>query len=313
MYNMDFNEGLSGVWKLVGGAFGDNIKQGLGVFVAIAVISVLIGVANAAFSGAEDVTQSRVPIIVGILAIAGVCIGNVNSLFGVLTKTLSEIDVLSKTLLPTLTAAMTAAGTPTSAVVKSSAIMLFSDVLITIINRLLLPCTYTYLALITANAALGNDSLAELSRLLKSGVTGVLKLLLTLFIAYITVSGAISGTSDIMLEKSAKLAMTGAVPVVGSIISEASQTVIAGAGILRNSIGVFGIIAVLGFTIGPTVRIVLNMLALRFAAAVSAPVAPEAIVKYIEKLSEVFSLMLGMTVASVLVLFIGIVSCMGAF
>jgi stage III sporulation protein AE len=309
MYNMDFSEGLRSVWSLLGDAVFGNFRQGLGVFIAIIVISMIIGLASAAFEGIGAAAR-RAPALAGILAIAGVCLGSMHSLFGLVTATLANIDMFSKALLPTLTAAMVAAGTPTSAIIKSSAIVLFSDILITIITRFLLPCTYAYLALVTANAAMDNDALKGLANFVKTCITGALKLLLTLFVAYITISGTISGTSDIMLEKSAKLAMTGAVPVVGNIIAEATQTVIAGAGILRSSIGVFGLIAVLSITISPIIIIGFNYLALKFASAVSAPASPPGIVKYTEQLADVFSLMLAMTATSALVLLIGIVSCM---
>jgi len=310
MYNMDFSEGLRSVWGLLGDAFFGNFRQGLGVFIAIIVISMLMGLTSSAFEGSGSDAARRVPAMAGILAIAGVCLGSMNSLFGLVTSTLAQTDTFSKALLPTLAAAMVASGTPTSAVIKSSAIVLFSDILITIITRFLLPCTYAYLALVTANAAMANDALKGLANFIKSCITGALKLLLTLFIAYITISGTISGTSDIMIERSAKLALTGAVPVVGNIISEATQTVIAGAGILRNSIGIFGLIAVLSITISPIIVIGLNFLALKFAAAVAAPASPPGIVKYTEQLADVFSLILAMTAASALVLLIGIVSCM---
>lgn len=312
MYNMDFSEGLKSIWSTLTDAAYENFRQGLGVFVTIIIISMLIGLADAVFTDAETDASRRAPVIAGILVIAGVCIGNVHSLFGLVTETLSQTETFSKALLPTLSAAMTAAGTPTSAIVKNSAIVLFGDVLITIINRVMLPCTYAYLALITANAALGNDMLKQLSYLIKSGISGALKLLLTLFVAYITVSGTISGTSDAVLERGTKLALTGTVPVVGGIIAEASQTVLAGAGVLRNSIGIFGLIMVLSITISPIIKIGLNFLALKFAAAVASPASPAGITKYIENLSDIFALMLGMTAASTLVLLIGIVSCMQA-
>jgi stage III sporulation protein AE len=310
MYNMDFSEGLSSIWTLLGDAFFGNFRQGLSVFIAIIVISMIMGLASAAFEGSGSDTAQRVPALVGILAIAGVCLSSMNALFGLVTNTLSQIDIFSKALLPTLSAAMIAAGTPTSAIIKSSAIVLFSDILITIITRFLLPCTYAYLALVTANAAINNDTLNGLANFVKNCVSWALKLLLTLFIAYITISGTISGTSDVMIEKSAKLAMTGAVPVVGNIIAEATQTVIAGAGILRSSIGVFGLIAVLSITVSPIIVTGMNFMALKLAAAVSAPASPPDTVKYIERLADVFSLMLAMTAASALVLLIGIVSCM---
>ena len=43
-----------------------------------------------------------------------------------------------------------------------------------------------------------------------------------------------------MTLKTAKLAVSGAVPVVGGVISDATETMLSGAALLRGSIGISG-------------------------------------------------------------------------
>ncbi|MEI3305825.1 MAG: hypothetical protein V8R40_07230 [Dysosmobacter sp.] len=62
---------------------------------------------------------------------------------------------------------------------------------------------------------------------------------------YLSVVRIVSGSADGATVKVAKAAISGVVPVVGGILSEVSETVMAGAGMLKNTIGIFGMLAVL--------------------------------------------------------------------
>ena len=302
----DLGTGLENLYKMAGSAFGANIRQGLRIFLLIVICALILGIAGSAGYVEKPL------LLVGVLMIAAICFGDMKGLFGLMSQTMNQIDGFSKTLLPALTAATAAAGAPLGAAARSAATVIFTDVLITVINRFIMPCAYAYLALVTADASVGGGALKGLADLIRTGASGLLKLLLTVFVAYLTVTGVISGTNDMILEKSAKLAISGMVPVVGGIVSEATQTIVAGAGILRNSIGIFGLTAVLGIAVVPLLRLGLNFILLKLAAAVSAVVAPAAVTKYINAVAQIYALMLGMTFSAAVMLLIGIVSCMQA-
>ena len=59
---------------------------------------------------------------------------------------------------------------------------------------------------------------------------------------------------DRMTLKTAKLAVSGAVPVVGGVISDATETMLSGAALLRGSIGIFGMLCVAAICFVPFVR-----------------------------------------------------------
>ena len=62
--------------------------------------------------------------------------------------------------------------------------------------------------------------------------------------------------------------LSGVVPVVGSMLSDASETLVVSAGVLRNSIGVFGMLAVLALCAAPFLQTGLTYLVLKLTAAV---------------------------------------------
>jgi len=109
---------------------------------------------------------------------------------------------------------------------------------------LILPVMYLFLGLAIANAATGIALLGKLRDFCKWLMTWVLKSALYVFTGFLSVTGVVSGATDAAAMKAAKIAISGAVPVVGGILSDASEAVLVGAGILKNSAGIYGLLTV---------------------------------------------------------------------
>ena len=210
------------------------------------------------------------------------------------------------------TAGAAAAGSPSGAVARQLATMLFSDILITLINRLLLPLVYTYIAACVAYAAVGNEGLKRIAGTLKWVVTSILTVVLLVFVGYLTVSGVIAGSTDAVTVKAAKFTMSSLVPVVGGILSDAAETVLAGAGILKNAVGVFGMLAVLCMCVAPFLQLGIHYLTYKVTSALSATVSSGRVAGLIDQIGGAFGLVLGMTGASALLLLISMVSAITA-
>ncbi len=162
------------------------------------------------------------------LAVAAVAAADSAALINLGSQVMEEMELFGDALLPTAAAATAAAGAPGAAAARQLASMLFSDLLTGAIRRLLLPMVYAFIALSTDYHSLGNDALNRIAAALRWVTVSVLTVLLLAFVAYLTVSGVIAGTTDAATLKAAKFAMSTAVPVVGGILSDAAGTVLAG-------------------------------------------------------------------------------------
>ena len=112
--------------------------------------------------------------------------------------------------------------------------------------------------------------------------------------------------------KVAKAAISGVVPVVGGILSEVSETVMAGAGMLKNTIGIFGMLAVLAACAYPFLQLGVQYLLYKLSAFLAAAVGPPGLSKLIGGLGGAFGLVLGMTGAAALLLLVSILASVGA-
>ena len=155
---------------------------------------------------------------------------------------------------------------------------------------------------------MGNEGLKRIAGTLKWVVTTVLTVLLLAYVGYLTVSGVVAGTADAVAVKAAKFTVSSMVPVVGGILSDAAETVLAGAGILKSAVGVFGMLAILSMCLVPFLQLGVHYLAYKLTAALAATVADGRVAGLIDGIGGAFGLILGMTGASALLLLVSMVA-----
>ena len=91
----------------------------------------------------------------------------------------------------------------------------------------------------------------------------ILKMILYVFTGYIGITGVVSGPTDAAALKAAKLTISGFVPIVGGILSDASEAVLVSAGVVKNAAGIYGILAIGAVCLGPFLKIGLHYLMLK--------------------------------------------------
>ena len=136
----------------------------------------------------------------------------------------------------------------------------------------------------------------------------ILGVTLTLFTTYLTVTGIITGSADVLTVKTTKMLLSNVIPVVGKILSDATETVLASASILRNSIGIFGMAGVLAICIIPFLKLGIQYIVFKMASAVAAPLCDNRLSKLIDDLAGAFGIVLGMLGSCAILILISIVS-----
>ena len=246
--------------------------------------------------------------LAGATAVTIIAAADVHTLLGLGREALGHMDTFSQLLMPVMTGVCAAAGAPTAAVVRQGATLLFLTLLLRLTDALVVPMLYGYIAASAAWAALGNDGLKRLGKLLKWVAGTVLTTLITVFVFYLTVSGAVAGSADALAQKTAKTMLSGMIPVVGGILADAAETVVAGAGALKGTVGVLGMLAVLGICIGPFLRIGVHYLMYKAVAALTATVTEGPTAALMDDLGSAFALMLGAVGGGGAILYVALIT-----
>lgn len=243
---------------------------------------------------------------------ASVCIGillfrRADSLLQLGTETVQELSDYGKLLFPVLTAATAANGAATTSVGLYTGTMLFTAILSTMISKCIVPLTYIYMAVSVADSATAEQAFKGLKGIVKWVITWGIKIVLYVFTGFMSITGVISGSVDAAAVKAAKLAISGAVPVVGSVLSDASETILVSAGIMKNAAGVYGLLAVIAACIGPFLRIGVHYLMIKLTYGICSVFGSKSSCELVKDMSVSMGLILAMTGTVCLLLLIGIV------
>lgn len=295
-----FAQGLKGILKTVLPSFNEAVRDALKSIAIMLSAMVLCAVA-----GGEE--GMRAATVAGALSISAAGMAELDALAKSGEQAISEMLTFSDLLLPSMAASTAAAGGITASAAVYAGTAFFTDLLMRAMTGLLIPLLYAYLALCTAQTVCGHSLLERISDAIAWTFRSGLKTILFIFTAYLSITGLISGSADATVLKAAKLTLSGVVPVVGSMISDASETVIVGAQTVKNSIGAFGMLAVIAICIGPFVRICVRFLLLKLAGAAAGAIGPKPLLKLMDQVAEAMGFLLAMTGTAALMLLISCV------
>lgn len=304
-------EGVTGLLEQAAGQVKTILRQRLRGAAAVLLTALLCGVVSGTRQG-DAKGGTDVVLMAGGLSVTLLTAGSLDTLAGLGVETIEQMAVFSKALLPTLAAVTAASGAVSAASVHQVTTVFFVDLLLQLIRELLLPAVYLYMGVLTAGSILADGRLSGIAGAMKKTITWVLSTSLLLFTLYLSVVRVISGTADSAAIKLTKTAISGMVPVVGGILSDAAETVLAGAGVLRGAVGVFGMLAVLAVCIHPFLQLGIQYLLYKLAAFLAAVSAPQSLCRLIDGLGGTFGLLLGMTGACALLLLVSVLSSVAA-
>ena len=218
-----------------------------------------------------------------------------DSLIRMGTDTIQEVSQYGRILLPVMTTALAAQGAVTKSGALYTVTALFDAILSTAISELLTPVIYIFLCVCVACCLVKQSILQEMRKFLKWLPTWSLRTILYVFTGYIGITGVVSGTTDAAILKATKLTISGAVPVVGNILSDASEAVLVSAGLMKNTVGIYGMLAIVAIWIGPFVKIGVQYAMLKLTIGICGMFAPKQATDLIADFSTTMGLILAMT------------------
>ena len=295
-----FSDGLRTILGHIFPSLGDaihNALKSIGIMLAALVLCAMAG----------DGEGLQPAIIAGVLSITAAGMLEVHALAQSGQQALTEMQSFAELLLPAMAAATAATGGITASTAIYAGTALFTDLLMRAMTGLLLPMLYAYIALCAAQAVCGNALLERIADLIQWMFQSGLKVILFIFTTYLTITGLISGSADATVLRAAKLTLSSVVPVVGSMISDASETVLVGAAAVKNSVGIFGMLAVIAICIGPFLRIAAQYLLLKLASAAGGALGPKPLLHLMDSIGKAMGFLLAMTGTSALMLLISCV------
>lgn len=281
------------------------ITSGMKLCLSVIVVVMMTSV----FSVFPSSDQSLTDLCGGVI-IATMILSEAGAMIRMAAQTITDLSSYAKLLLPVIAAAVAAQGGLTSSAALYAGTAIFNSVLCALIQGLMIPMVYVSIVLAIGKCCIGEGVLDKLLRSTKWLVTWSLKITLYVFTGYMTITGVVSGATDQTALKATKLTISGMVPVVGSILSDASEAVLVSASTVKNAVGVYGTVAIIAIAAVPFLRIGIQHLLLKVTAGVCGMFGTKRIVGCIEDLSAAMGLLLAMTGTECLLLLISVICFM---
>jgi len=170
-------------------------------------------------------------------------------------------------------------GSTTSLVYYEAALMLITLVDFLII-KIVIPMINFYLVIMLANNLSKEDMLSKLAGLFSSAIGWLLKSLLAAVIGFNVIQGLIVPVVD-QVKRSVLLKASEAIPGIGDALGGVAETILGAGVLLKNAIGVAGLIVILTICAIPFLKLLMITLVYKVGCAVLQPISDKRFVECI--------------------------------
>ena len=286
--------------------FGKEITVSLKTLISILVIIVIHGILKSVTDNLENKNISQIIYFVQYILIVTLIMSNFTEIIKIVKNTADDLVGFINVLMPLLLTLMMYTGSIATTSLLEPIILFAINFIANLIKNILIPIVLIIVVFSIISKISEKMQIEKLSKFLKSSVVWVLGIVLTIFVGVVSLEGTLSSSVDGITAKTAKSAVSTIIPVVGKVLGDVVDSVLGCGIILKNAIGLIGVIIVIGICITPIIKIATMCIMYSLASAVVQPIADDKIVKVLDEMGGVFKLLLGILCSLSVMLIVGI-------
>ena len=206
---------------------------------------------------------------VTVLSGSGVLLTPLTALMGRLRETVDSVTVFLSGFVPVYGGILAVGGAAARAVAYETTLLAAGEILVQFIRTLVFPLLCVSLAWGCVGAVTEGFRLDSFSRTIHKGVLWALGLLTTVFSGVLSLQQMVAAAGDGTGTRVVKFSLASFVPAVGGALSEAYATVLGCTGLLRSTVGSFGLIVTVVMILPPMLSCILWSLCLHLCAGVA--------------------------------------------
>lgn len=302
----DLNAGLGKVIGLVGENLTPILLAASKTAGKLLLISLIFSMIGMTFSGNENLSKALNLAATGAIAACG--IAEVNSGMQIAIDYQNRLSEFMNLLLPVLTAAGAAGGSGGESLMLQGGISLFCQLTVFAYSKIMIPFMFCYIAVRLGGAISNNEVFKKIADWVRGIVTGAMRIWLMLFLGYLSICGLAGKAADSLALRSAKTAAA-AVPYIGNITSEATETIVAGTAVIKGYLGIFGTVGILGSAVVPLLSCGLGWVCIKLAGMFSSVFHNAFGSEAIETVAESFGFIFSLCSASTALILISVIVC----
>jgi stage III sporulation protein AE len=206
---------------------------------------------------------------------------------GTVTKMVDFMQVI----LPILLTLLTAIGSPGTKILFNPVVLGTVNIIGTLVKNVVFPLIFfTFIVGIISRIS-NKAQFNKISELMREIVVVILGASFTVFIGIISIY-EIGSNIDGIAVQTAKFAVDSFVPIIGKFLSDAVEVVVGGSAILKNGLGMMGLVALVLICLIPAVRILILIFVYKLVAALIQPITSDGVLGYFDDISKSLVLIL---------------------
>ena len=293
------------LFKKVLGLIGGELIDGLSVLGSILAIVVIHSILKSVSESLENDTISKLIYYVQYILIVTIIMMNFSDIVQVVKDTCNNLVGFMNILIPLLISLMIYTGSIATSGILEPIILFLINFIGNMIQTIIIPIVLIFTSLIVISKISDNVQIDKLSKFLKSGVVWFFGIILTVFVGVISLEGTLSSSVDGITAKTTKAVVSSAVPVVGKILGDAVDTVLGCGIILKNVVGLIGVIVVVGICIMPILKLGILTMAYKLMSAICEPIADKNITSLLDQIGDVYKIFLAILCSISVMLIVG--------
>lgn len=287
--NISFNSKdiVRNIWLV----FFKELRLSLILLAKILIITLISSILTNLQSTFENASVAELANYISYVLIAILVISSFDQVMDLARNTVDNMVGFMQVILPILLTLLTAASGPNTKMLFHPMILMTVNFIGILIKTIILPLIYfSFIISIISNIS-NRMEFSKLSELGRQVITFIISGALTLFIGIITIYGL--GTKmDGLTIRTAKFAIDKFIPIVGGFLSDAVEAVVGCSAILKNGLGVIGLLILLFICILPIIKILVLLFAYKLISVVIQPIGSSNLVEFFNQVGKSLLLIL---------------------
>jgi len=269
----------------------------------LAVISALLVNLQSSFSSQN---VAKIASLACFLALAAIALGSFKAMLQLGLSTVTGLADFMTAALPQLAIVMTGMGNINSATMMFPILVMACSYFSHLVEVVIFPLITLSAILHLINNFSDSIKVSNLASLVKSLAVFILGLVMTVFVGILTMRAVYSNVLDGLALKTTTMVVD-SFPVIGGFLSDALGVALGYLVLLKQAVGVLGIIMVLGICILPVIKMLAVVLVYKLTAAMVEPMGDKRISDVLAIIGDHLTLLTGV-VGAVALMFVIMVS-----
>lgn len=215
-------------------------------------------------------------------------------------KYLSEVSALTGGMIPVMSAVYAAGGNLASASASANGMLIFGAVCELFCSGVMIPLVKICFAVSLAGTLCRDIGISEAGKFINKSAIFILTFLAAVSAAVMSCQSVIAQGADSAATKIVKFSLGALVPIVGGAMGDTVKTIFAGLSLVKNTLGVFGVVLIFLFTMPILAKLFVSKFLFGVSSALSSLIGAKKEGKFLSDVSGVQNMLIAVCAVSFL-------------